>query len=256
MWEKTVEPLLQKRSGPGGGHAVRRIRVFGVGESAAAEMLSELPWRGADVEIGTRASLEELTLILKGADTPEGVRRLDEVETRIRSILGEKVFGVDGPGLPEIAGGLLREAGLTVAVAESCTAGLVGKRFTDVPGSSDYFLGGVIAYSNNVKTRLLNVPAELLARYGAVSSEVAAAMAQGVARLLRADCALSTTGVAGPGGGTREKPVGLVFIGSAVRGVTQVERLRLFGRRDQIRERAALAAIDLLRRRLLHEGPA
>jgi nicotinamide-nucleotide amidase len=229
--------------------------VFGIGESMAAEKLADLPWRGSDVEIGTRASLEELTIILRGPATPEGSRRLDEIQARVCSALGDRVLGVDGPGLPEIAGRLLLEAGLTVAVAESCTGGLVGKRFTDVPGSSGYFLGGVTAYGNEVKTRLLGVPAALLAEHGAVSAEVAGAMAEGVQRLLSSDCALSTTGVAGPGGGTEEKPVGLVFIGSVVKGATEVERLRLFGRRDQIRERAALAALDLLRRRLLR-GPA
>ncbi len=169
---------------------------------------------------------------------------------------GSRVFGVDCPGLAEITGGLLLERGLTVAVAESCTGGLVGKRFTDIPGSSDYFLGGVTAYHNDVKMNVLGIPAGMLAQYGAVSSEVAAAMAEGVRDLLHSDCALSTTGVAGPGGGTEEKPVGLVYIGSVVDGVTEVERLMLWGRRDQIRERAALSAVDLLRRRLLraHAG--
>jgi competence/damage-inducible protein CinA-like protein len=255
MWEGTIEPRLAARPGAGAGHAVRRIRVFGIGESMAAEKLADLPWRGADVEIGTRASLEELTIILRGPATAGGARHLDEVQARVCAVLGDRVLGVDGPGLPEIAGRLLLERGLTVAVAESCTGGLVGKRFTDIPGSSDYFLGGVTAYGNQVKTKVLGVPGELLAEHGAVSSEVAAALAEGVAELLASDCALSTTGVAGPGGGTEEKPVGLVFIGSVVKGATEVERLRLFGRRDQIRERAALAALDLLRRRLLRDSP-
>jgi len=254
MWENAMEPRLSRREGSGDGHAVRRIRVFGIGESAAAEKLADLPWRGSDVEIGTRASLEELTIILRGPATPEGTLRLDELEARVRAALGDRVFGVDGPGLPEIAGGLLLERGLTVAVAESCTGGLVSKRFTDIPGSSDYFLGGVTAYHNDVKTNVLGVPAATLARYGAVSAEVAAAMAEGVHGLLHADCALSTTGVAGPGGGTEEKPVGLVFIGSVVDGVTEIEQLRFWGRRDQVRERSALAAIDLLRRRLLRRA--
>ncbi len=235
------------------GHAVRRIRTFGIGESMAAEMLSEFEWRGSEVEIGTRAQLDGLTIILRGTASPEGIEKLDATQARICAILGDRVFGVDSEGLPEITGGLLRQAGLTVAVAESCTGGLVAKRFTDVPGSSDYFVGGVTAYSNDVKTRILGVPARLLATHGAVSNEVAAAMAEGVRGLLCTDCSLSTTGIAGPGGGSEEKPVGLVFIGSVVRGITQVERLRLFGRRDQVRERAALAAVDLLRRRLLAE---
>ena len=145
---------------------MRRIRVFGVGESMAAEKLADLPWRGSDVEIGTRASLEELTIILRGPATPEGSQRLDDLEAKVRAALGDRVFGVDGPGLPEITGRLLLERGLTVAVAESCTGGLVGKRFTDIPGSSDYFLGGITAYSNDVKTQVLGVPGELLASMG------------------------------------------------------------------------------------------
>jgi nicotinamide-nucleotide amidase len=254
MWETTIEPRLAARESVGDGHAVRRIRVFGIGESLAAERLADLPWRGSDVEIGTRASLEELTIILRGPATPEGARRLDQVEAEVRAALGERIFGVDGPGLPELVGTMLKERGLTVAVAESCTAGLVGKRFTDIAGSSDYFLGGVIAYHNDVKAEVLGVPEGMLAQFGAVSSEVAAAMAEGVKRLLHSDCAVSTTGVAGPGGGTAEKPVGLVFIGSVLHGVAEVERLQLWGRRDQVRERAALAAIDLLRRRLARSG--
>ena len=163
---------------------------------------------------------------------------------------------MDSDGLPEVTGELLRRSGLTVAVAESCTGGLLAKRLTDVPGSSAYFIGGVTAYENAVKTKVLGVPVPLLAGHGAVSEEVAAAMAEGVAKLLDTECALSTTGIAGPDGGSEEKPVGLVFIGSVVRGETEVERLRLFGRRDQIRERAAMSALDLLRRRLLRELPA
>ena len=128
--------------------------------------------------------------------------------------------------------------------------GLLAKRLTDIPGSSDYFLGGVVAYDNRVKTALLGVPAGLLADKGAVSEEVAAAMAEGVCRATGSDCGVSTTGIAGPDGGSDEKPVGLVYVGTVVGGVTQVERLRLWGQRDQIRERAAFSALDLLRRRL------
>jgi nicotinamide-nucleotide amidase len=255
MWEGTVEPFLRTHTGGKSGYAVRRIRTFGIGESMAAEMLSEFEWRGSDMEIGTRAQLDGLTIILRGSDSPEGVERLDAAQARICAILGERVFGVDSQGLPEITGGLLRQKGATLAIAESCTGGLVAKRFTDIPGSSDYFVGGVTVYSNVAKTRILGVPAGLLAEHGAVSSEVAAVMAEKVCALLDTDCSLSTTGIAGPEGGSEEKPVGLVFIGSVVGGVTRVERLRLFGRRDQVRERAALAAVDLLRRRLLRDLP-
>jgi nicotinamide-nucleotide amidase len=255
MWETTVEPMLQSRAELGRGHAVRRIRTFGIGESAAAELLSELPWRGADVEIGTRAQLDGLTVILRGPATPEGIHRLDALQQRVSEILGDRVFGVGSEGLPEITGELLRRHGLRLAVAESCTGGLVAKRVTDVPGSSAYFVGGVTAYDNTVKTEVLGIAPSLVAEYGAVSEEVAAAMADRVAILLDADCALSTTGIAGPEGGSEQKPVGLVYVGSTLRGAIEVERLRLFGRRDQIRERAAMAALDLLRRRMLREFP-
>jgi nicotinamide-nucleotide amidase len=256
MWEQTVEPILQNRAGPGSGHAVRRIRTFGIGESVAAEMLRELPWRGADVEIGTRAQLDGLTVILRGPATPQGVQKLDALQQRVVEILGDRVFGVGSDGLPEITGELLRRHRLRLAVAESCTGGLVAKRVTDVPGSSAYFVGGVTAYENSVKTEVLGIAAPLLTEHGAVSEQVAAAMADRVATLLDADCAVSTTGIAGPEGGSEQKPVGLVYVGSVLRGDTEVERLRLFGRRDQIRERAAMAALDLLRRRLLREFPS
>ncbi len=111
MWERTVEPRLSMREESGTGHAVRRIRTFGIGESIAAERLADVPWRGSDVEIGTRASLEDLTIILRGPATPAGAQRLDELEAKVRAALGERVFGVDSPGLPEITGGLLLETG-------------------------------------------------------------------------------------------------------------------------------------------------
>jgi nicotinamide-nucleotide amidase len=253
MWSNTVAPQAEAlaKAIEGEGHAVRRIRTFGIGESSVADMLTEFDWRGSLVEIGTRAKIDGLSVILRAIDTREGLEALEKTQARIVELLGDRVLGVDCDGLPEIVADLLRKAGLTLSVAESCTGGLVGKRVTDVPGSSDCFLGGVTAYSNQVKTQLLDVPQGMLAQYGAVSEEVARTMAEGVARLLGSDCALSTTGVAGPGGGTDEKPVGLVFIGCTIKGVTEVERMRLWGKRDQVRERAALAALDLLRRRLL-----
>ncbi len=254
MWESTVEPLLRSRAGRGSSHLVKRILTFGIGESLIAEKLAELAWQGPTVHIGTRASLDGVTVILRGPDSSAGQQALQEAAERVCALLGDHVVSVDGPGLPEIVGELLRAHSLTLAVAESCTGGLLGKRVTDVPGSSDYFLGGVTAYSNEVKKTLLAVPGEVLTRYGAVSEEAARAMALGVCRLLGSDCALSTTGIAGPGGGSEDKPIGLVYIGSVVGAKVTVERLRLFGGREQIRERAALSALDLLRRRLSTES--
>ena len=259
MWEETVEPVLRAGSPELGvvaatGQVVRRIRTFGIGESMLAEQLGEFDWHNPEATIGTRANHDGVTIILRGRATTEGMQKLEAVQARVVEILGDRLYGIDGDGLPEIAGRMLRERGLKIAVAESCTGGLVAKRFTDVPGSSDYFLGSVTAYDNQVKINLLGVPAGLLAQYGAVSEETAAAMAEQVCRLLGADCALSTTGIAGPEGGSPEKPVGLVYVGSVVDGVTVVERMVVPGQRDQVRERAAYGALDLLRRRLAARG--
>ncbi len=253
MWAGTVEPLLRSRLLARGDipHAIRRIRTFGIGESLAADLLADLEWRGGAVDIGTRASVDGLSIVLQAAATPEGLISLDAVQTRVCELLGERVFGVDSPGLPEVVGRMLAEDGLTVATAESCTGGLVAKYLTDIPGSSEYVTGGVVTYADSAKTTLLGVKEQTLASHGAVSREVAEEMALGVARVLGADCSLSTTGVAGPGGGTETKPVGLVYVGAVVDGIAEVEELRLFGRREQVRERAALSCLDLLRRRLL-----
>lgn len=145
-------------------------------------------------------------------------------------------------------GEVLRERGLTLAVAESCTGGLLGMRITEVPGASDYFRGGVIAYSNAVKERVLGVPKAVLETQGAVSAECAQAMAEGVRRLLQADLALAITGIAGPTGGTPEKPVGLVYIALAHPGGVEVERHEFRGSRQGVRWSAAEAALSLLRR--------
>jgi nicotinamide-nucleotide amidase len=257
MWQETVEPVLRARpetqgaSGSDTNQVVRRLRSFGIGESLLAERLSEFDWHDPEANIGTRANLDGVTIILRGRGSTEGLQKLDALQNRIVAILGDRLYGVDGADLSEIAGRLLRQRGLRIAVAESCTGGLLAKRLTDVPGSSDYFLGSVTAYDNQVKIGVLDVPPGMLAQFGAVSEETAAAMAEGVCRLMHADCGLSTTGIAGPDGGTPEKPVGLVYIGSVVNGVTQVERVALPGQRDQVRERTAFTALDLLRRRLL-----
>lgn len=262
MWNNTVQPLLEPPQPEASGalpssarprdesHQVRRIRTFGLGESSLAELLSDFDWQDPRAAIGTRANLEGVSLILRGLDTIEGRDYMDRVQATVLSLLGKHVYSTAGESLPEVAGRLLASAGLTISTAESCTGGLLGKLLTDVSGSSGYFMGGVISYDNRVKAEMLGVSTTLLETYGAVSPRVAAAMAEGAARILNTNCALSTTGVAGPSGGTVEKPVGMVFLGSVVNGATEVEELRLFGTRDQIRTRAAYAALNHLRRRL------
>lgn len=254
MWQETLVPLIRALLDGNQGEAgwiVRRLRVYGIGESTAAEALGDLPWRGGEVDVGTRATLEGLTFILRARTTLTAQRELDRIEEHIRSVLRNKVFGVEGETLAEVTGRLLQDRGLTLAVAESCTGGLLAKLVTDIPGSSTYFLGGAVTYSNELKTRLLGVEQELLESHGAVSEPVAAAMARGVRERLQADCGLSITGIAGPEGGTAEKPVGLVYIGCAIGDDVRVRRFLLFRSREEIRTRAAQTALDVLRRRLL-----
>ncbi|MBU1486573.1 CinA family protein [bacterium] len=152
--------------------------------------------------------------------------------------------------LEEEIGRLLREKGLTLSCAESCTGGLLSHRITNTCGSSNYFKGAVLAYSNQVKTNLLGVPEEMLLKYGAVSSQVAKRMAEGVASLLGADISLSITGIAGPSGGSKEKPVGLVYEALFDRGETLIKRFRFEGSREEIKEKAATASLEMLGERL------
>ncbi|HZK49383.1 MAG TPA: competence/damage-inducible protein A [Thermoleophilia bacterium] len=254
MWTGTLGPLVSHRLGqrePAGEPAVRRLRLHGIGESTLADVLSEIPWRGEGVEIGTRASLDGITLILRAQPDRNSRERLAEVEERVRDVLGAKIFGADDETLAGVLGSLLRDRGLTLATAESCTGGLVAKRLTDQAGSSDFFLGGVVTYGDALKTQLLGVDPDLLREHGAVSEEVALAMARGARERLGATCSIAVTGIAGPTGGTASKPVGLVYVATAIGDEVLARRFNMFRSRDEIRERTAYAALDVLRRRLL-----
>lgn len=275
MWAEQVEPLLSRRfaGGPGEDQRfIRRLRLFGLGESSVAERLQDLDWREGPITIGTRSNADGVLVVLRsglGADRLEGVgpaeaekadagelqRALDHAEQSVRDRLAPHVYGSDDETLADAVGRLLRERRATVATAESCTGGLLGKLLTDRGGSSDYFLGGVISYSNSLKETLLGVDAELLRSKGAVSPEVAEAMARGASSRTGADYALSTTGVAGPGGGSPEKPVGLVYVGLARGEEVEVKEFRFPGDREAVRIRTANSSLDLLRRRLLSPAP-
>lgn len=161
---------------------------------------------------------------------------------------GDAVYSIDGRSMETVVGGHLAAGGFTVSTAESCTGGLVGQMLTSVPGSSGFYAGGVIAYSNLLKTALLSVPQEMLDSYGAVSGPVVMAMASGVRRLTRTDVAVSVSGIAGPGGGTIEKPVGTVWFGLASNDGAQALESRFSGNRAEIRRCAAITALDLVRR--------
>ncbi len=175
---------------------------------------------------------------------------LDACDHDLRRILGDRIFGIDETTLVDALADRLAASSATVSVAESCTGGLIARTLTDRPGSSSYFLGGSVTYSDESKTQLLAVDADVVETRGAVSEAVAAQMASNIRQKLGATWGLSATGIAGPGGGTEEKPVGTVYVGLAGPDSVEVERLRVIGDRDMIRSNTTMLLLDLLRRKL------
>ena len=193
----------------------------------------------------------ELHLSLRSADGAAGERRLREVSDALIAALGQDVFSTDGRSMEELIGSMLRERGLTIAAAESCTGGLLMSRLTDIAGSSDYVAGGLVLYSNGLKTNIGLVPPELIETHGAVSEPVAVAMAEGVRERSGADVCVGITGIAGPGGGTPQKPVGTVAIAVLVPGApVRVRTVWAYGGRTQVKFNATQAALDMVRRAL------
>lgn len=248
MWKECAMPYLYKFAG--GCIVSRNIRVFGLGESNMEAILHDMMAESKNPTIAPYAKTSEcFARVTAKANTPEECEKLlDPVVEKICDMLGEDVYGVDVYSLEQVVGDGLRQRGLTLAVAESCTGGLLSKRITDVPGCSDYYLGGVCSYANEVKMKVLGVRKETLDTVGAVSPEVAEQMAEGVARALGADIGVGITGVAGPGGGTDEKPVGLVYISVWHRGQHFTRKMKSTNGRDRVRMQAASTALDLIRR--------
>lgn len=248
MWKECAMPYLYKLAG--GCIVSRNIRVFGLGESNMEAILHDMMAESKNPTIAPYAKTSEcFARVTAKADTPEECETLLEpVVEKICGLLGEDVYGVDVDSLEQVVGDGLRQRGLTLAVAESCTGGLLSKRITDIPGCSDYYLGGVCSYANSVKMNVLGVKKETLDTVGAVSPEVAEQMATGVARALGADIGVGTTGIAGPGGGTDDKPVGLVYISVWYKGQHFTRKMQSMNGRDRIRMQAASTALDLIRR--------
>jgi nicotinamide-nucleotide amidase len=236
--------------------ALRRVHCFGLGESAAAERLGELTDRGRVPQVGITVSDGIVTARIRIVSDPrDAAERIEPVRRRILDAWAPYAFGEDEQTLPIVLGAMLQERGETVATAESCTGGWVGKMLVDVPGSSAHYLGGWVTYTNGLKTSSLGVDAGLIETHGAVSAPVAVAMARGAVAAAAASHAIAITGVAGPTGGTDAKPVGTVFVAVAHAGGAEplVRRFRVAGDRTAVRRRAALSALQLLRLRLL--GP-
>jgi nicotinamide-nucleotide amidase len=231
----------------------RVLRTCGISESKLDQAIGDYfrEMRNPTIGVLARAGEIHVRLTCKGEDPAEITRILDDLEGKIRERLGHLIFGRDDEMLEALVGRLLRQRNATLAVAESCTGGLVASRLTDIPGSSDYFERGIVAYSIACKEQLLGVPQVLIRQHGAVSLEVARAMADGVRRQSGTTYGLATTGIAGPTGGTPEKPVGLVFIALACDGGDLVREYRFHGGRELIKYRASQMALELLRRHLL-----
>jgi nicotinamide-nucleotide amidase len=226
----------------------RVLRFYGASESAVAKALADAGGDGNGVEatICARDFEIHIDLIVE----PGAEARADALEQALVEPLADNLFGRDERSVQELVLGLCRDQGLTLGTAESCTGGLVAARLTSIPGSSDVVRGGIVAYDNGIKEMLLGVSPELLAEHGAVSAEVAAAMATGARERLGVDVAVSVTGIAGPGGGTLEKPVGLVFFHASGPMGEQSLRFELPGEREWIRARATVSALHLVRRLL------
>ncbi|HEY3011725.1 MAG TPA: competence/damage-inducible protein A [Gemmatimonadales bacterium] len=251
LLEHEVLPRLAPRTS---GSVIRSlvVRTTGIPESSLAERLGNIEHELAPLTLAYLPGLEGVDLRLSAWNVPpdEADQRLRSAADLLRSRTGASVYGEGESDLAALVLEQARAQRVRLAVAESCTGGLLGARITDIAGSSDVFRGGVIAYDNGVKLELVGVPAVLLVEHGAVSEPVARAMAEGAARRFEVAAAVSVTGIAGPGGGSETKPVGTVWIGCALNGITETRRLLFPGTRHEIRARAAQAALFLLYRML------
>jgi nicotinamide-nucleotide amidase len=253
MFDRDVLPKLADASSEV--VVTKTLRCFGAGESTIAEHLGDLMQRGRTPSVGTGANegIISIRISARGPREQAG-RHVAATAEQIRGKLGRIVFGADGDTLAGAVAALLTSNGKTVATAESCTGGLVAKLLTDIPGSSQYFLGGIVAYANEVKAGLLGVSTELIDTCGAVSAEVARAMAENARARFDSDFAIGITGIAGPGGGSDQKPVGLVYVALAGPAQCQVVEHRFAPEQGRavIRGRVASAVLDMLRLRLMH----
>jgi len=233
--------------------ATRVLKVAMMGESLVDSRVAPIYKRYTDVQTTILAGAGDVqfNLFTRAASMEEAQQRVDELAGEIEDELEDAVYSSKGESLEQIVGYYLGMRGATLAIAESCTGGLLAERVTSISGSSRYFLGGVVVYSNALKTKFADVPASLITRHGAVSREVAAALAEGIRKRCKATFGIGITGVAGPAGGTEEKPVGLVYIALAGEDSTQVEERKFPGDRKRVRWFATQLALDMVRRKLM-----
>ncbi len=252
LFDAYVLPSLVEGAVDAGALAQRTLRLFGITETQLQEIVSKIPEFQQGVNVGFYPNFPEnhLSLTVRGRDRRILEETLDRLTAALAREVGDVLLGPDGTPLEELVGRQLRDRGLTLGLAESCTGGLIGHRLTNVAGSSDYFLGGVVCYGNQAKMDLLRVAPEVLAEWGAVSPETAREMARGAQTAFGAHLGLAVTGIAGPGGGSPEKPVGTVYIGLATPQAVEVRHYLFHGSREAIKTLSAQTALDQLRRKL------
>jgi nicotinamide-nucleotide amidase len=251
MFEDSVVPYLQKFSD--GVLVSKVLRVLGLGESAMAERVNDIIDNNTNPTVAPYAKDNEaiLRITAKGKTTEEAKELILPIEQEIRNRIGDDIYAEGETTIDAVVGEMLVNRNLTIATAESCTGGLLAGTLINYPGISSVFMEGAITYSNEAKMKRLGVKEDTLEKYGAVSEETAREMAIGIARAACTDIGVSVTGVAGPDGGTEEKPVGLVYIGLYIKGEVKVKRLRMFGDRQKVRNRTVVSTLDWLRRELL-----
>lgn len=252
MFEEQVLPSLAELAS-GIVYRTRKLWVAGLPESSVEQRIQAVyrEYRNPVTTILASAGQVEIRLVGRGASIEEAERAIEDVAGKLREILGKDLFSESEESLEEVLGHLLVESGRRISTAESLTGGLIAHRITQVPGSSRYFDMGFVTYSNEAKSELLGVPAELFPRVGAVSEEVARAMAEGARSRARSDVAVSVTGIAGPTGATADKPVGLVYIAVATADDVVAHRFQFPGERKQVKRWTAQTALNLVRLRLL-----
>jgi len=251
MFEESVRPEIERFAG-GQAVVVKKLKCFGAGESTIAELLGTMMQRGRNPLINCTVSSGIITLhiIATAVDKEKAGQMAEKDEKLLQNMLGELIYGVADQDLAEVVGEKLTRQGKTIAVAESCTGGLVAKLLTDIPGSSKYFTFGWITYSDQAKISELGVPADLIREYGAVSEQVAESMARAARKKADTDYAVGITGIAGPAGGSEQKPVGLVYIGVDSENGCDTKRCLFSGNRRFIRLRAAQTVLNILRLKL------
>jgi len=257
LYLEQVLPRLERRA-PAGKMFHRELRVTGLGESHVDHLAGPIYTRFPEVQTTILASPGEVQLHLRmwSGDTQHATKTLADLEQALDLTLAERIFSRDGSPLEVVVARDLLKHCATISVAESCTGGLLAERLTTIAGSSAYFLGSVVCYSNELKTAWVDVPAEMIAAKGAVSPDVAAALAQGIRRRVGSTLGVGITGIAGPGGGSEEKPVGTVHIAVASPAGVRERAARFPGDREMIRMQASQAALDMVRLHFLYNGQA